>query len=346
MGGFSYGGFGKKRVRPNVFSFTLTGLGITYRAACFGAVVLLLALCPAAKAADVRLEVSVDRQEITVGDAVAYAITLTWNPEAQPSDPVLEENLGALVVRDRDRGKTETLPDGRNRRTDTYSITSYQVGEYKIPPPLVRFSDKDGESHVAAAEPVSLKVRSIAPEDATEIRDIKPPRKVPRNLTRPLLVSAGFLAGLIALAAIIVTLIRRSRRKGFEEPAEPPFDRAIRRLSALARTSASDHEEMKVFYVELSSILRDYLFGRFDVPAPFLTTSQLRRWLEEDDVPDSPDADEEFFDVLHTADFVKFAKFDPDGETVEKNVAAIRRFLMATKPVETGDAADAEGEAT
>ena len=284
-----------------------------------------------ALASDVEIGVSIDKSEITVGDPVLYTITLTWDPKVQVGDPQLEENLGALVVRERKPGKAAKGQDGRNQRTDAYTITSYQVGEYKIPPPLVRFTDDGGEAKTVSGEPVMLKVRSVAPEDAKDIRDIKPPRFVPRDLRKPMLYAGIGLAAAIALTLLIVYVVRRARRRQALVPPVPPFDVAIRRLAALEGQPRTNHEEMKAFYVELSGLLRDYLDGRFQVPAPLLTTSQLRAHLEETG-DGGRSGNDGFMDVLVTADFVKFAKLDPSEETVQGDIEATRRFLLATKP--------------
>jgi hypothetical protein len=283
--------------------------------------------------AEVEMELSADKTEITVGDLVQYSITLTWDPKAQPTDPLLEENLGDLVIRDRKPGQPTDLPDGRKRRTDVYIITSYTVGEYKVPPPLVKYKSDSGEDKVAAGEPVALKVRSVAPEDAKEIRDIKPPRSVPRDLTRPLLYAAAVLAGLALIITGIILLVRRLRRKSEIVEVEDPYARAMRRLSDLWNMPRANHEEMKAFYVELSDILRGHLNSRFRIPAPLLTTTQLRRYLEDNSV-EAALPETAFLGSLLTGDYVKFAKFDPSEETVMQDFKTIQHFLMITGLVE------------
>ncbi len=298
---------------------------------------LLLFLCQSpAFAQGVEVEVSTDLSEITVGDIVHYNIQLTWDPGELESDPLLEENLGALVIRDRQAPKRAKLEDGRIRRTQSYSVTSYKIGEYELPPPLVKYTPKGQDAVVVAGEPVSLKVRSIAPEDASEIRDIKPPRAARRDLTKPALFAAGALTGLIVVIALVAWLVKRSRGKEYVEPAEPPYDKAMRRLAAVKNMPRGDHEEMKEYYVELSSIIRDYLYGRFGLPAPLLTTRQLRHFIEAEAASASFPT-EDILSVLGAADFVKFARYTPDASIAVGDYETIRKFIMNTRPpVEDG----------
>ncbi|MBZ0271456.1 hypothetical protein K8I61_05430 [bacterium] len=277
------------------------------------------------------LESALETAEITVGDPAAYRLTVTWDPAISPQDPRLEENLGDLVIRDRKAGKTEKLPDGRMRRTDTFVITSYNVGEHQVPPPLVAFTNAAGEREIAAGEPVTINVRSVAPEDAGQIRDIKPPRALPRDLTRPIISILAAIAALVALAYVIRRILARRRAKSAPAPALSPHEVALARIDAAARLPRSTHDEMKSFYSELADALRDFLDARFFVPAPLLTTSQLRAHLRDAPAAWMPPPDD-VLALFDRADFVKFAKFDPDEADIDADIAGARRFVAAATP--------------
>ncbi|MCZ7585060.1 MAG: hypothetical protein M5R36_17985 [Deltaproteobacteria bacterium] len=61
---------------------------------------------------------------------------------------------------------------------------------------------------------------------------------MPRDLRKPGMIAAGALAALVLVIALIVWLVRRSRRGGAPVPQEPPYDRAIRRLRVLRNAPA------------------------------------------------------------------------------------------------------------
>lgn len=288
-----------------------------------------------------ELVVSSEPTSITVGDAVRYSITVTWDPALNVEQKALEENLGDLVVRENLGAQTTTLPDGRTQRTEAYVITSYLVGQYHLPPPALRFQDALGANYVMAAEPIILNVRSVAPEDAAEIRDIKPPRAVWRDMKQVGTYAGAALAALTAMAVALYFALKFRRRTTPEAPLEAPHERALRRLRAAREWPREDHEGIKAYYVEIAAALREYLEGRFDIPAPLLTTSQLRPEVEAREELSA--LAKSLIDVFNAADFVKFARFDPDVEGQAADWEAAARFVEETRPPEPEPDAPAEG---
>lgn len=290
--------------------------------------------------AGVEIVVTAEPNQITVGDEVRYRITVTWDPAYRVEQKALEENLGDLVVREQLGVDLKTLPDGRSQRTEGYVITSYLVGKYKLPPPAVRFTNASGVETVLDAEPIILNVRSVTPEDATDIRDIKPPRAVPRDLRQVGMYAAIAFAALASIVAGIVAWRHFRRKPEPEIPPLPAHEHALARLAAARDLPRATHDEIKAYYVEISSALREYLDRRFAVPAPLLTTYQLRDALR--DRVDAPQTEggaafRALFDVLDTADFVKFAKFDPDAEGQLEDLDSAIRFVEATRPPEAAE---------
>ncbi|MCC6156726.1 MAG: hypothetical protein IT350_01650 [Deltaproteobacteria bacterium] len=294
------------------------------------------------KTPGVEIVVTAEPNEITVGDEVRYRITVTWDPANKVEQKALEENLGDLVVREQLGVDLQTLPDGRSQRTEGYVITSYLVGKYKLPPPAVRFTNAAGAELVLDAEPIILNVRSVTPDDATDIRDIKPPRAVPRDLRQVGMYAAIAFAAIASIIAGIVAWRHFRRKPEPETPPLPAHEHALARLAAAREFPRATHDEIKAYYVEISAALREYLDRRFAVPAPLLTTYQLRDALRGRTQMPAGDGAAHFgalFDVLDTADFVKFAKFDPDADGQNADLDSAIRFVEATRPPEPTESA-------
>lgn len=289
------------------------------------------------KAPGVEIVVTAEPNEITVGDEVQYRITVTWDPAYKVEQKALEENLGDLVVREQRGVDLKTLPDGRSQRTEGYVITSYLVGKYKLPPPAVRFTNAAGAEMVLDAEPIILNVRSVTPDDATDIRDIKPPRSVPRDLRQVGMYAAIAFAAIASIIAGIVAWRHFRRKPEPEAPPLPAHEHALARLAAARDLPRATHDDIKAYYVEISAALREYLDRRFAVPAPLLTTYQLRDALRDRTEAEFGEVKADFrslFEVLDTADFVKFAKFDPDENGQIADLDAAIRFVETTRPPE------------
>ncbi len=294
------------------------------------------------KVPGVEIVVTAEPNQITVGDEVRYRITVTWDPAYKVEQKALEENLGDLVVREQLGVDLQTLPDGRSQRTEGYVITSYLVGKYKLPPPAVRFTGANGAETILDAEPIILNVRSVTPEDATDIRDIKPPRAVPRDLRQVGMYAAIAFAAIASIVAGIVAWRHFRRKPEPEIPPLPAHEWALARLAAARDLPRATHDEIKAFYVEISSALREYLDRRFAVAAPLLTTYQLREALRDRTETESGEIKAGFrslFELLDTADFVKFAKFDPDAEGQLADLDGAIRFVQTTRPPEPVEAA-------
>ncbi|MCB9478007.1 MAG: hypothetical protein H6685_14165 [Deltaproteobacteria bacterium] len=300
---------------------------------------LLAAVAFAQDIGGVEIETSISNSLITVGDPIDYTITVRWDSSVVKGAPAISENLGSLVIQDQTLDQTVEVDATHRERKQTFRVTSYKVGDYQIPPPTIRYVDTAGQNLTARGEPVSLTVKSIAPEDAADIRDIKPPRDVPRNITPIILM---FLGAVVLLTALFYGIYRWRKGRGPKDlpsPPEPAHVTALRLLAGLDRYSLDDHESIKAFYVELSSILRDYLWGRFSLDAPRLTTRQLKIALEDAGPKGRVGLLEtltrhQIFAVLDTGDLVKFAKVDPMREEIDEDRRRVRRFVEATKPLD------------
>ena len=112
-----------------------------------------------------------------------------------------------------------------------------------------------------------------APAPMTDIHDIQPPVSV--GIDAPWLVPS-----LIALAAAVILAAgwwfwkKRNRNRAVETivPELPPELTAMQALDHIADVRRLDG---KTFYFRLSAILRQYVFGRFAVGAPEMTTEEF-----------------------------------------------------------------------
>ncbi|MFN2376305.1 MAG: hypothetical protein ABR538_07190, partial [Candidatus Binatia bacterium] len=92
----------------------------------------------------------------------------------------------------------------------------------------------------------------------------------------------------------------------------------------------NSEDEIDVFFVELSAIIRRYLEDRFELRAPELTTEEFLTVASAS--PDLDEAHQGFLQsFLRRADMVKFARFIPPPDDIEAALAAASRFLEETR---------------
>ncbi len=132
-----------------------------------------------------------------------------------------------------------------------------------------------GEETVAPAGPLAATESPPpkTPASMTDIHDIHPPVSV--GIDAPWLVPS-----LLALAAALILTAgwwfwkKRNRNRAVETivPELPPELTAMQALDHIADVRRLDG---KTFYFRLSAILRQYVFGRFAVGAPEMTTEEF-----------------------------------------------------------------------
>lgn len=293
---------------------------------------LLSAALVSAQEGLIRVESSVDKSTITIGDRVSYTLEIVHDPAIELLPLNLGANLGAFEVKD-----YKTYPEKRNKQgqivnKSEYIITTFTTGEYTIPPLEIAYLTPDSVEHMTRSEPLTITVESVVAtaEDTTDIRGLKPQASVPTNYLPYLIIALV----LVALGGgMWYWRYRKLHPRPKEEEAEPPIPPWEEALSALTELESSDlaeRGEVKLYYLRLSEIVKHYLERRFRIPVVDMTTYEIKQnmrrahlesWLYE-----------RGRDFLESADLVKFAKYVPTGEEIENDFASARYIVEETIP--------------
>lgn len=114
------------------------------------------------------------------------------------------------------------------------------------------------------------------------------------------------------------------------KPELPPYEKAIAELKKLRDSKLWEHGEEKQYYIQLTNILRKYLYGRFGINALEMTTRQIAGAIKKNE--EAWANKDSLNEVLNMADYVKFAKMRP---LPDDNIAAFQntlQFVEKTKP--------------
>ena len=87
---------------------------------------------------------------------------------------------------------------------------------------------------------------------------------------------------------------------------------------------------IKEFYEQISDILRHYIEHRFNLRAPERTTEEFLAELTSADVLSKQDQ-ERLGEFLQHCDLVKFAKYNPTTEQIQKTFDLVKDFIETTK---------------
>jgi hypothetical protein len=200
-------------------------------------------------------------------------------------------------------------------------------------------------------ETIKITVESVKPSEAGDIKDVKPPLDIPRNLWLLMRwIGLGLFGGFLVAVAVILILRRRAGKALLpvrEPPPRPPHELALESLDKLKASDLLERGEIKQFYIELSEIIRRYIGGRYFVVAMEMTTTEVLEGLANADLGEA--IFNAFRRFLYQCDMVKFAKFRPGKEThtqmLELAGDLINRtsVILETEPAE-GEVEEEENE--
>ena len=279
--------------------------------------------------AAVRVRVTADTTLISVGDRISYTVTVEHAADATvrwPDSLSLApfEVLGAELL-------PTTRTDEGAESGLTLVLTAFELGDLQIPPFDLAVVGADSTEMVVTTDAFGVGVVSVGLDEGSDIREIKGPLAIPRNLV---LLLPWLL--LILLAASAGWWWRQRRAAVGARPyrhVEINRSPHVIAYEALDRLEASDllvRGKIKEFHVAVSEIMRGYVEGRYRIYALEMTSRELLEELER--VGMEGHVLSEFHSFLQRCDLVKFAKLRPPSEQAGAMVGLARRLVDETRP--------------
>ena len=309
----------------------------------------------------VHLRVSVDREEITIGDQLRYTLTISAETGVDVSVPLFHERIGDFDIIDFGREPDQPQAE-RTILTRWYTLTIFTTGYHMLPAPRLSYTTPDGGRHETIGESLRVHVASLLTQEGqpTDIRDVKPPEDVPFNWW-PVLVGGAVLVALIGLGLALSYFLNRFRRAAVLPP-RPAHEVALEALSHLRAKRLPQAGQFEAYYVALSAIVRTYLEDGLQVRAPEMTTEEfLVAVTRVSSAPRSaqrppkgrggdhsgrlPPAHQHLLGTfLAQADLVKFARHRPSLDESDAAYEAAKRFVDETRPGHAQTLADGHNQ--
>ncbi|RJP90891.1 MAG: hypothetical protein C4518_08305 [Desulfobacteraceae bacterium] len=296
----------------------------------------------------VTVAVDVDPSTITVADRLELKITalIPSGYEAELPDqlPETDEKEVSFSLVEVTAPSQELTEDSRISVSRIYVLEPFLSGAYTIPAMTVHFwkaGEKDKADQSIDTEPVPVTVTSVLPKTADEKgmnpHDIRPPSSLPPSMA-VWYWTAGIAAGLLlmGLGAFLIIRKRRNARLVAAEIFIPPHESAFLALDQLIAARLIEKGEVKVFYQEISGILRRYIEGRFGIRAPEQTTEEFLDGLRTGSALDIR-YQGLLKQFLTHCDLVKFAAHLPSSEDIQNTIDSCRTFVQETRMNEAGN---------
>jgi hypothetical protein len=227
--------------------------------------------------------------------------------------------------------ETPRLDRDRNLiHAKSYTLEPFLPGDYAIPPLEISFEDQWGVySFSLISEEIAVEVVSVLPPQLGE-QDIEEIWG-PISLQGRLIIWLG-IAGLI-MAALVLGLLYIGRRIPVfrsEATALNPWDTARKELDRLLTKKLIEQGRYREFYDAISDLTRRYVERRFSIRALEQTSEeflqQVRKTIALSKYSSLLD------EFLSRCDLVKFARYQPSVEDMERTVHNCESFLTGTAP--------------
>lgn len=236
--------------------------------------------------------------------------------------------------------KIDTLEtNGRNLLLrKAYTLTCFDEANYHLGRFPVLYVDKNVADTLWSNDSLRIVVTTLPVDTVKQkIYDVKAPIHTPVRFGE----FSGYLATGVAvallLAVIIYLIVKRLRKRpllnGKKGPAEPPHVTAIKQLEKLHAQKLWQSGKHKQYYTCITDILREYLSNRYPIKAMELTSQEILERMAGESLTDK--SMQRLRDVLITADFVKFAKYTPEGDQNETAYTESYYFIEETKAGES-----------
>ena len=215
-----------------------------------------------------------------LSDEPVLTLTIDYEEGVTVQKPPFGGSLGGFIIRDF-REPPPKINDGREVIQQIYTLEPTETGKLLIDPISVTFTDNrpngDGRTHTIETESLTVEITSIVGDKAPSLGELRPsaePIELPSS-TSPWLWGLA-VAGVAALAIAWWLIRRRRREKAVAAAILTPEELAIRELDALERSGLAERD-IKLFYVELTGIVRRYIEQTTGIRAPEQTTEEFLR---------------------------------------------------------------------
>jgi len=276
----------------------------------------------------VRLSVAVDPSPARLSDEPTLTLEIAYAQGVKVHKPEFGTALGDFIIRDF-REPLPRVEGDRQILQQIYTLEPTRAGRFVIDPISITFTDDQaggGKEHTLKTDPITVEVSAAVAQDAPSLDQLHGPAD-PLPLP-PSYRAARWWIPVAATAAVIGAvagwwLLRRRKARSVRVPT--PAELAGMELRRL-RESELAARDVKLFYVELTAIVRRYIERTKGIRAPEQTTQEfLQEISRRTDFPGEESRRLRSF--LEAADLVKFAAHQPRDEDVEESLHRASVFV-------------------
>ena len=225
--------------------------------------------------------------------------------------------------------------------TREYRLEPVFSGSFSLPQLKFTFREKstsaedpqtgEDKDYELLTEQIPLEVTSLVDKDRDDLTlaDIRGVAALESKLSKWWIWSAIAAAVLAAAVVLLIVLLHHKKEK-LIRILKPAHEIAYEALARLVKQDLIAKGQIKQFYEQISDILRHYIEHRFDLKAPERTTEEF---LQEAGATNalSEDHKKMLQQFLELCDLVKFARYGPSKEEIQKTFDLTKQFIEMTR---------------
>ena len=269
--------------------------------------------------------ISVDTTTIRIGEQIQFKISVN-----QTNNVIFPEfkldSLGKVEIVE--ALKIDTL---KNRLEKKYLLTSFDSGQYVIPQQKVLINNKQFLTDSLLVNVATVKVDTTK----QKMHLIKSIKREPKTFDDYKHLWWWAIPILLLFALILYFIFRKKIEKVTPKVYVAPIQEALQRLKELDEKQLLQQNKIKIYYSELTDIVRTYIEKDIKIPALESTTNELIETIidfnESSKLGISKETITQLKEVLQSADLVKFAKSKPIIEEIKEDRTKIEQILNNTQ---------------
>jgi hypothetical protein len=279
-------------------------------------------------AQEVTVRARVDSTNYGLGDPIRVHVDFS-HPKGIRLQPLTGDTVGSFQVLDRTPLKAES----ETKTSTDYVVARYEAGDATLPGLDFLYSAPgDTSTHKVSTNPLVLKITALPVDTTKDIKDLKPPLRIPLSLAE-IALYLGIVVAVVVVGYFLYRYWKRRKRKKdgdvYVPPPRPAHIIALEELAKLKEKKLWQQGRIKEYYSEVTEILRRYIENRYRLMAMEETTDEIMAGLATLHL--SKGVLDETGAILRRADLVKFAKYLPGIPEHEDTLKIVYDVVDKTK---------------
>ncbi len=267
----------------------------------------------------IEILTSINTMEAFIGEYINYNIIIISEDNIKYAFDDLEFKYPQDEVQIISSTTNTKKEKGYRKTTYNYTVAFYKHGIYDMPTFAVEYFKNNDEHNVLKSTTTYVSIKPLT--DGQYL----PPIKNNEKLTIPFYVYiVGSIVIIIIIASIIYLLFIIAKRKAKGINIYEPEDiKALKELKDLDNKMNLKKLSATQYYFSLTQIYKKYLTDRFELPILEMTTTDIKKHINEKMIPNYKD----IITFLNYSDYIKFAKLYSDTEDSSRDIQFCEKYI-------------------